>query len=938
MAEGNTETKELSLVESVQEMLKEETWTRTAISAYNTANLTALNGVVQKVLDGGLEEEVKAVCDECLKHTRECVPALYISGMLTLGSDSVDISKLSDLMNIFQKNHKIDEVKMLCREILKKDNKNKFALRTLAGCYDEKSAEVWPLYEQIVKLDTAEANAAKALGEHYASANKALAIDYYKTALVRYTKARDTSGVKEVWRKLVQMVPEEVDYFLRSKRDIAKYINSRTGASLLQDLYKHYKGVENWDVCIGLLKQILEVDPTDTDKRKEIVECYRKKYEGADRLEDYIRASNLTQNYRNVFEAISDFEKHMAFNTGTYVWHKTWGVGKIISINGDMLHINFGRKKGSKEKETHDLTLKTAVSILTPLDEKHFWVKKATTKHEDLRKEVKENKEEILKTIINSFALKCDMKRIKAELVPSVLTSGEWTAWHSAAKKILEESPQFGVDPNDATMYTVLSGETKVSNKIADEFKAQRQLIDRVDVMIKYVGSKETDKGSDDYAEMKQYFLDFMGFLKQKAKTEEQVYKEPSATQLQDAVVAWLAMDETYLLSTAPDEEGEREFVEQFPFKELYSRINNPREMYLTLKDTKLVPLRGRFIKAIKKWVSDWDKQYIILFPVALDGEIIGALEAADKSDMLTRLTRDCVDGWKDNRNAVIYLFREYSEKNWFKAAGINVDKWLIALINIIDLTFREIENHVNTNENKKTNKAATNLLFKTTGGKKDGLLLQYILSNDEEAAKRMFTLINDIKDMEPSYKALMRSRILEKFNDFVFPVTEEKVKQQQNVMYVTAKKLEEKKAEAENIQSVEIPNNAAEISEARKQGDLKENAEYKAAKEAQHFLNERLSQLNNEIAKAVVFDPATITTAIVSFSTEVTLHNTKSGEDEVKKIYGPWESDPDKGIISYLSPLGQALMDKKVGEAASSTKDHDFSFYTVKAIKAAAL
>jgi transcription elongation factor GreA len=210
------------------------------------------------------------------------------------------------------------------------------------------------------------------------------------------------------------------------------------------------------------------------------------------------------------------------------------------------------------------------------------------------------------------------------------------------------------------------------------------------------------------------------------------------------------------------------------------------------------------------------------------------------------------------------------------------------------------------------------------------------MFQNDEETVKRMYTMINDITDIDPTYKALLRNKILEKYPDFKFHVTEEKSAVQQHGMLVTSKKLEEKKTQADHIQSVEIPANAKEIGEARAQGDLKENAEYKAAKEHQHYLNVTLAKLQEELGRAVIFDPTTVTTAVISFSTTVTLANNDSGKDEVYTILGPWESDPDNGIISYMSPFGNALMDKKVGDTAVFTiNDHKYN-YTVKDIKVA--
>ena len=154
--------------------------------------------------------------------------------------------------------------------------------------------------------------------------------------------------------------------------------------------------------------------------------------------------------------------------------------------------------------------------------------------------------------------------------------------------------------------------------------------------------------------------------------------------------------------------------------------------------------------------------------------------------------------------------------------------------------------------------------------------------------------------------------------------------------MLVTAKKLEEKKALLERMQDVDIPANAKEIEEAREKGDLKENAEYKAAKEHHHKLNNDIAKLQTELNRAIVFDPTTVTTAIISFATEVTLHNNKTNEDERYTILGPWESDPDNGVISYMAPFGNALMDYKIGENIQFSINEFNYDYTVKEINVA--
>ena len=210
------------------------------------------------------------------------------------------------------------------------------------------------------------------------------------------------------------------------------------------------------------------------------------------------------------------------------------------------------------------------------------------------------------------------------------------------------------------------------------------------------------------------------------------------------------------------------------------------------------------------------------------------------------------------------------------------------------------------------------------------------MFSKDEDTVKKMYTLLDDIAYIDPSYKALARNKILEKYPDFKFRVSEEK-SQQPKGMIVTAKKLAEKKERVDILQNKEIPENAAEIADAKAKGDLKENQEYKSAKEKQHMLNLELSRLQEELNHAVVCDPTTSTTAIVSFGTVVTLTDNTSGKDEKYTILGPWESDPDNNVISYMSPFGNAIMDKKVGTSVQFTiNEHKYN-YTIKDIAKAA-
>ncbi|MCR5435886.1 MAG: transcription elongation factor GreA [Treponema sp.] len=902
-----------NLIQSVQDMLKEETWTRATISGYTQNDLKELADVYSKAKEQNCISEIYTICEEHLSHTKDSIIALFFHGIISLQENSIDNSSLETLVDIFQKNHKEAIVSYLCEFILDDNPENLFALRTLANTYlQDNNEKVWELYTQIVNLDKTEADLAKTLAEHLEAAGDTNnAYNYYKKAILRYNKLGNYNGVKEIWTKLVQINPEKNDFFKLTCQKIAKQFGDLKTTTLMQELYDWNKANGRWDMAISILKRNLEIEPKDTWARKELTDCYRNKYSNHSHLEDYIKSSNLTQNYRNVFEAINDFEKHIAFDKGTFVFHQKWGVGIIRKLEHDILTINFGKKKG-----IHEIALKMAVTALKPLANDHIWVIKARcTDLKALKKDVKDNPAKYLKIIIQSYDNHCDLKRIKSELVDQILTAGEWTSWSNAAKKILENDNMFSVDSNNINCYTVHENELSSEEKHFNEFEAQKEFFPRVDILMKYVKEVQDDEGPDLTSED---FNDKMyNYFTNRLKNIQNVDEYVIASYL---IVRKLSAIEKQIAYPVKE-----------TFAELYGRLEDPRKTYDALKDTKNTTLKKDFIECIKM-LPDWHTQYLRLFPNILDGGIIKTLIENGFTEDVQKFVRTSFTYYKDYKETVLFFFENCKDEEWFINAGIPTEKQLITLINIIDLTFKKINAHVDSTENKKLNKKATELLFDKE------YLYDYIFNKDEDTVKKFYTMIDDIIDIDPSYKEKTRHKISEKYPNFKFPTSSEKSSKSTGGMIVTAAKLEEKKAELDRIQNVELPANAKDVADARAKGDLKENAEYKAAREQQHMLNLSLAKLQEELNRATVFDPTTVSASTISFGTEVTLHNNKTNEDETYTILGPWESDPEKNIISYMSPFGNAILERTVNEEMTfkvNDKEYD---YTVKNIKKASL
>jgi transcription elongation factor GreA len=132
---------------------------------------------------------------------------------------------------------------------------------------------------------------------------------------------------------------------------------------------------------------------------------------------------------------------------------------------------------------------------------------------------------------------------------------------------------------------------------------------------------------------------------------------------------------------------------------------------------------------------------------------------------------------------------------------------------------------------------------------------------------------------------------------------------------YVTAETFERLKEELQHMKGVERPAASSAIAEAREKGDLKENAEYDAAKEAQGMLEAKIKQLEGVLANARILDESNIDTSKVSILTKVTLTNMNTKKQVTYKIVSENEADLKLGKISVTSPIGKGLLGKVIGD-----------------------
>ncbi len=137
---------------------------------------------------------------------------------------------------------------------------------------------------------------------------------------------------------------------------------------------------------------------------------------------------------------------------------------------------------------------------------------------------------------------------------------------------------------------------------------------------------------------------------------------------------------------------------------------------------------------------------------------------------------------------------------------------------------------------------------------------------------------------------------------------------------YVTQETFDKMQTELHSLKSIDRPAASAAIAEAREKGDLKENAEYDAAKEAQGMLEAKINQLEGALANARILDEKTIDTSRVSILTKVTLTNMATKKKVTYQIVSESEADLKIGKISVTSPIGKGLLGKVKGDVAEVT------------------
>ncbi|MBN2544921.1 MAG: transcription elongation factor GreA [Spirochaetes bacterium] len=893
------------IIEKFETMLNEEKWTRATINNYTITNFEKLNELINEFKINNMLNEIKDIGDEYLKHNKNSIVALYVNSIIQLEEKIIDELMIYSLIKIFSDNLKWNIVEYLCLKALTYVE-DKILLKTLITTYINlnRKDELPPLWERLIKVDYEEAEIVVNLAKIREENNEIEdAVTYYKKAINRFILSKNFIQVEELWKKLLTFENIGNDYYFNLDQKISKNFSIERSIELLKLLYQNTIAKDDYDSSIKVLKLILDKSNSDELARKEIVNIYRKKYKDHSQLEEYIRISNLEGSWRNIFDALDSFEKHIAFDKGNFVYHRSWGIGRIVDVSKDIFTINFQNKK------EHKMSLKMALSSLQILPKNHIWILKL--KNIDLlKKKVKEDILWALKIIIQSYNNQATLKNIQEELVPDVIQESKWSSWWNQAKKILKTDPTFGTSMNSNNTFEVREKPQTFEEKTFESFKNARDYGQRLNLILDYLEYTEPEPDPDFLEEMLSYFS---SFLNSKNNVNE------------NTIISYILVKDVITKYT---------FIKQsipYSFNDYFINLEDPIKIYSELPTS---DFKKEFLIQIKKSTDEWIDFFIKLFYLFPNKFIYDEILYKDFS-IIEKIIKDLITRYKEYSDAFFWIVTNVLEKNLIEKLSINIDNIVFSVLHLIEITTKNINNKKELVKNKRLVKQLKDYLTN------NNFLINYIEKADKEFSKRLYGIIDELIYLDSEYVVMIKDKIAKLYPDIdadkvlKFDSKISKLSIGDKIL-TTQESYERVYKEMIHIKDIEIPENSKEIGFAMEKGDLRENAEYKAAKEQQTFLNNKLNKLMNDLSKVQIIKISDISGDTISFGTKVKLNDLIQNKDIEYTILGPWESQTEKNIISYQSPLGLNLLDKKINEEVKFSINNKEYNYLVKEINIA--
>jgi transcription elongation GreA/GreB family factor len=557
-------------------------------------------------------------------------------------------------------------------------------------------------------------------------------------------------------------------------------------------------------------------------------------------------------------------------STGGFCMHRSWGFGRIKTVDTVFARftIDFPGKTG------HTMDLAFAAESLKPISKDHILARKAMDL-EGLRQMAARHLD-LIKVVLNSYGGKATADQIQHVLVPDVIRD-DWRKWWETARREMKKDGHFVVPLKKTEPVVFQEKETSLQDRLMADFRAAKGLKARVAV----VG--ELLKNAPDLADKQAAANEIIPALNTDIASHQR-------TQPAVALEAVFARDELRAAAGSPAAGDE------ITSTQIWAQDNVKFGVVL-----ELIPAikHHRALESYKaanpeRW-QEILRGSLNIVSAKLCREFASLLIQEGKMDLLKETLARLINQHTASSELLLWVGRDRSDA-YADILGPEVFRAMLTAM-----------------ERDQFNEKRSNRLREFILDDHE-LLAELTASADIEVVKDLTRALQFSPVFDDMDKRSLLARLVKAHPAVQSLVSGEQIRQD-SALLVSWESLERRRGEYEELVQRKIPANSKEIAIARSYGDLSENHEYKAAKEMQKILMRRKEELEAQLSRARGTDFSNAKTEVVGIGTIVLATDLGANQSESFTILGAWDSDPEKGVISYLSPVAQSLLNRKVGE-----------------------
>lgn len=582
-------------------------------------------------------------------------------------------------------------------------------------------------------------------------------------------------------------------------------------------------------------------------------------------------------------------DKLIQLAEGSYCMHKSWGFGRITAVDTVLSRFNID----FVDKPGHALDLGFAANTLDSISADHILARKMS-ELEELQKMAALSHLDLVKVVLRSYDGKATADRIQQDLVPDVITS-DWKKWWETCKREMKKSGHFTVPSKKSQPIVFTEEEITLRQRLEGEFVAAKGLKGKAAVVADMIKNIEE---LDDAAAVCGHVVPVLN----------EGIKSHQRTQPALSLEAIFVRDE-FRKGTETEAPTEGELTEI----DIWGQ-----DVTLAGILEKLPSARAKrtLQSYLENHEEDWSDAVLALANNAtqkLCGECVNLLVNNGKFGLFKESLARLISQHRASTDLLLWFAKDRSDT----FADIFGPEVFRAMISAIERDF--------FNEKK-----SVRLADFVMGDQE--LLPQMIESADLEVVKDLTRNLQSTNAFDDMDKRSLLARIVK-----IFPSIQELISgggaQEDKSIIVSWESLLRRKDEYDDLIKQKIPDNRKDIAIARSYGDLRENSEYKGAKEMQRVLMRRKGELERDLGLARGTDFSEATADHVGVGTRIEVTDLENSKRQSFEILGAWDGDPDKGLLSYQSPLAQSFNGKKVGDEAEYSWENSTTRYRIESI-----